>query len=225
MKLTPNDLRFVVSRIPKDVRKLMIAHGITLGGGFIRETVAGNKPQDIDLFGKPGQDLKAVAALLALSRHGRMHETDNALSVLAPPRMMVQFITRWRYNEPQDIIPDFDFTVCQAAIWAVPGPKWNSEISDAFYPDLAARRLVYTSPQREEAAGGSLLRVRKFLKRGYDIQAPSLAAVIARLVTKVRGEPDEQRATQILLGLLHEVDPAVVIDGLDVIDEHEVVPT
>ena len=38
-----------------------------------------------------------------------------------------------------------------------------------FYPDLAARRLVYTSPLRNEDAGGSILRVLKFYQRGYRI--------------------------------------------------------
>ena len=49
-KLTPTDLQFVVRRIPKDVRTLMQNNFLLVGGGFVRETIAGNEVKDIDLF-------------------------------------------------------------------------------------------------------------------------------------------------------------------------------
>lgn len=231
------DLNFVCSRVPKDLRNLMMKDYpmLMIGGGFIRATIAGEKPSDIDIFGPDKDTLKAAAMALALKRSARLHESDNAFTILAPPRIPVQFIYRWVFDHPAALIGTFDFTICQAALYIKECPlensestvrKWDSVISEDFYRDLAARRLVYTHPLRNEDAGGSLMRVRKFLTRGYNIQAQSLAGVCARLFMGVRNLEDfsdEKRLTKILSGLLREVDPLIVVDGVDWIDEHQAV--
>jgi hypothetical protein len=246
-ELTKNDLHFVVSRIPKDVRGMLKKYpSLMIGGGFIRGTIAREKISDIDLFGPDANTLKMAAQDIALQRKGRIHETNNALTVLAPPRMPLQFITRWCFDNPTALIKSFDYTVCQAAIsmtvenipesdtGAESGGSdiktridWHGHCAQMFYPDLAARRLNYTFPQRNEDAGGSLLRMRKFIERGYSIQAGSMARVIARLVSKVDWQgfenwKDEKYAAKIITGLLREVDPLALIDGIEMVDEHEI---
>lgn len=222
--LTASDLNFVLTRLPRDLLKLMRKEPIFLGGGFIRETISGNKPNDIDLFGKDSNELKRISLDFSLSRQAKLHTTDNAVTVLSPPRMPIQFITKWCFSEAEAVCESFDFTVCQAVIW-FEKEKWHSLASNDFYIDLAARRLVYTFPHREEAAGGSMLRVRKFLQRGYSIQAQSLAGVITRLAMAVRWDEthDEKSAAKIITSLLHEVDPLTLIDGVEPVDEHEVI--
>ena len=242
MELTKADLHFVVSRIPRDITKLLKQNPSKLfvAGGFIRATIAGEKVSDIDMFGESKKTLLAIAKDLTLVRKGRFFETENAITVLAHPRHPVQFITRWLFTDPQKLVESFDFTICQAIIWAEetvithdatvdeekPTIKivYKSLISEGFYPDLAARRLVYTSPTRKEAAGGSMMRVIKFVKRGYSIQAPSLAGVIARLANKLdfKRVPEEKWIKVVLTGLLREVDPMIIIDGVDFLDEHEI---
>ncbi|MBZ0158438.1 MAG: hypothetical protein K8I29_19745 [Alphaproteobacteria bacterium] len=227
--LIRDDLHFVVSRLPKDIRNVMQKHRIFLAGGFIRATIAGEKPSDIDLFGGLKESLRIIALELSNSRKGKLHETQNAYTVLAPPRIPVQFITRWLYLSPELLVESFDFTIAQACIW-FDGEKWHSMCSDRFYPDLAARRLYYTAPERHEDAGDSMLRLRKFLSKGYTIQASSMAAVIARLVRGVDFEHlreiagKEAALGKALTNLLREVDPLTVIDGIEIVDEHEVEP-
>ena len=263
-ELTNEDLSYIVSRIPGDVRKLMREHGAILAGGFIRSLVAREKVGDIDLFGPDKNTLEKWAKDLALERKGKFHETDNAFTVLAPPRYPVQFIHRWTYAASptggkesvedllEKVIADFDFSVAQAAIAWVPKPDDEAETqlvatgqqeggyyvsvtSERFYPDLAGRRLVYLFPNRNEDAGGSLMRVRKFLERGYRISAANFAGTIARLVTRVDfdriddyrpgepGMPDNQEnyLAMVLTGLLREVDPLHVIDGVELVGEPE----
>lgn len=232
-QLTTTDLNYVVRRLPKDVRETLVEYTVSVAGGFIRETIAGNEPKDIDLFAGSVDLLKSVAANLAAKRNARNHTTDNAITLLAPPRMPLQFITRWTFTEPERLVESFDFTVCQAAIWFDKGTRqFTSMCSDGFYPDLAARRLVYTSPVREEEAGGSMMRVVKFLARGWNIQTPSLGAVMARVASKVEwdrakgaaqrhGGSPEKFAGAVIAGLLREVDPLLMVDGLEPINEHE----
>lgn len=223
--LTNTDLNFVVRRIPKDIRDLLTSDRLFIAGGFIREVIAGNDPKDIDLFGSSKDFLGAVAQNLANGRAVKPHTTDNAITILCPPRLPVQFITRWCFSDPELLAASFDFTVCQAVIWwDGSAQRWESMASDSFYPDLAARRLVYTFPVREEEAGGSMLRARKFLQRGYSIQADSLAGVIARVAMKVRWEQvngNEIVVAKVISGLLREVDPMLVVDGLEPTDEHQ----
>lgn len=222
--LTPKDLQFVVRRIPRDVRDMLTAGPLFLGGGFIRETIAGGEVKDIDIFGPSTDALQTAAHGLATVREVTPFVSDNAITLIAPPRMPVQFITRWMFADAGSLVASFDFTVCQAAIWFDRAAgAWQSQISAGFYPDLAARRLVYTAPQREEEAGGSMMRVRKFLGRGYNIQADSLGGVIARVVAKVKDIDtlDEYRRGEVIAGLLHEVDPLLVVDGLEPINEFQ----
>jgi hypothetical protein len=227
--LSKDDIHFVVSRLPKDVRELMQKDQVFLGGGFIRATIAGERPSDIDLFGANDDLLDNCANKLVANRPGaRKISTKNAITVYQSPRLPVQFITRWMFGDAVRLAESFDFTIAQAVIWydRAPGPppmRWLSWTAESFYADLAAHRLVYTRPKRNEDAGGSLMRVRKFLGRGYNIQPPALAAVLARLVSGVDAGrvdvKDEVATSRVLEGLLREVDPLSIIDGEPITDE------
>ncbi len=225
--LTQTDLNFVLSRCPKDVVDLLRKKPLYLAGGFIRETIAGNKPVDIDLFGTDIESLRSTALDLALSRGVKPFSTKNAVTVLAHPRLPVQFITRWVFQNAEQTAESFDFTVCQSVIWYdKAAEQFRSLVHDDFYSDLSARRLVYTFPNRDEDAGGSMVRVCKFLKRGYNIQPFSLGGVIARVAMRVRANSGmaqtEGDFALVIGGLLREVDPLRIVDGVDLIDEHEV---
>ena len=218
-ELVPEDLRFVVSHLPKDMVELLKKFPLFVAGGFIRAIIAGETPSDIDVFGYDRATLELIAKDFASGREGRLFSTDNACTVLAPPRLPVQFITRWLYSDSRMLIESFDYTVCQAVVWWSED-RWHSLVTPRFYIDLAARRLVYICPARDEAAGGSLLRAMKYIRRGYNISPESLAFVIARFVSGVKGfssHPDIE-LSQILTGLLREVDPLTVIDGLELRD-------
>ena len=219
--LTKNDVHFVVCRLPKDIRELMMKYPLFLGGGFIRATIAGEVPSDIDLFGPSVKELETWAFTLCESRGNgtRKINTGNAITLYNAPRLPVQFITRWVFPDAVGVAQSFDFTIAQAVIWYnLQSSTWLSYCANEYYSDLAARRLVYTRPQRNEDAGGSMLRVRKFLGRGYNIQPQALADVIARLMAAVHTNrvdmTREQDISPILEGLLRQVDPLTVIDGM-----------
>jgi hypothetical protein len=229
-QLVRGDAEHVIRRLPKDVREAMKKHGLILAGGFIRSIVAGEEVKDIDLFGQLTA-LQNAAHEIATGRGiDNPHYTKNAITIVAAPRTPLQFITRWTYGPDaagvNALLHELDFTVCQAAIWwDVRGCFWRTMCSEAFYEDLAARRLVYTNPQREEEAGGSMMRVRKFLARGYNIQSVSLGAVMARVFSRVEKSDltkhGERGISRVVTGLLQEVDPLSIIDGVDATDDTE----
>lgn len=209
MNLSREDLSWCVRRLPKAVETLLKSNPtVCVAGGFIRSCIANEPVNDVDLFVASRDQALAVIDILK-SPSSRVITTDNAHTVLGHG-VPIQVIHRWTFESPAQVMPSFDFTIAQAVIWHA-ADGWTSLISDRFYQDLAAHRLVYTSPTRIEEVGGSLLRVLKFYQRGYRIPLDSLAATIARLITGVKDiqRLSEPELAKILSGLLRLVDPNV----------------
>lgn len=213
-----HDLQWCLRRAPKKVLELMKSNPgkLIASGGFIRDCVSGDKVNDLDLFVTSKDDARTFAE--TLSDGNKLHETENAFTVARGLGMVVQVIHRWAFADAEKLVDSFDFTVAKAAFWWQHIGGWCSLCHVDFYADLAARRLVYVSPVREEEPGGSLLRVLKFYQRGYRIPLDSLGAVISRLVRQVdfsvinrRPEPlaRERKLARALTGLLREVDPNI----------------
>jgi hypothetical protein len=204
-----HDLQWCLRRAPVAVLKLLQAHPgeVFVGGGYIRAAVATEPMNDIDLF-VPSKD-KGEQFIKELAGEHPYHTTDNAFTFFHA-KMPVQIIHRWTFAAPEDMLKSFDFTIAMAGFW-FDGSKWSSMCHERFYADLAAKRLIYTSPQRNEDAGGSMLRVLKFYQRGYRIPLDCLGAVMARLVSGVRMEQikDQADMARVLTGLLREVDPNI----------------
>ena len=220
--LNKQDLIWIVRRMPSQVFDLLKAHKtLFVAGGYIRSVIANEPIADIDLFA-PSKDAARFAAE-AIVHIGKVHETENAFSVKLLGGMQVQFIHRWTFDTPEACIASFDFTIACAAVWNDDG--WKSLADDDFYADLAAKRLVYRKPVRNEDAGGSMLRVLKFYQRGYRIPLDSLGAVIARLMKGVGadevasrvarlGSTVEHETAFVVTGLLRQVDPLIDPSGL-----------
>ena len=225
-ELNSMDLDNCVRRLPKQLRTLLREQGnrLFVAGGFIRAVIAGEQVSDIDVMSANKKCADASTDLLAEAMgKPSVHESDNAYTLRVRP-VPIQFIHRWTFATPEDGIASFDFTIAKAAIWYERKPgvypdmgDWHSICADTYYDDLAAKRLVYTSPVRIEEAGGSLLRVLKFYQRGYRIPLSSLSAVIARLVKSLEfdvpvHELPECRTSEIIAALLRDVDPRTPID-------------
>jgi hypothetical protein len=194
-------------------------HSVFLAGGYIRACVANEPVADIDLFAPDEERASLYARVLAGDE--KISKSKNAFTFrIKGFDTPIQVIHRWTFAKPEEVIESFDFTVAKAMVWCSSGSvdhtrKWESLIHDDFYSDLAAKRLVYTSPIRNEDAGGSVLRLLKFYSKGYRTPLDSLAAVIARLVVQgvveeglsKLGPTREEAMTVALTGLLHEVDP------------------
>ncbi len=218
--LAYDDLCAIVRHLPKDLLRLMKEHQVWLAGGYIRARITHEPVSDIDLFSVSKDKCELLARQLAEERKTKIYHTRNAFTVLAANYTPVQFIHRWTFDNPVELINSFDFTIARAAIWFdAETTSWCSVCDPNFYPDLAAKRLSYCAPARVEEVGGSLLRVLKFARKGYFISPEQLAGTIARMLSHVCvGTPfwqgGEQHQQRVLAGLMRQVDPLTVIDGL-----------
>lgn len=211
------DLNWCVRRLPHALRSAMKKNEIIVAGGFVRSCITNDKVNDVDIF-MPTKELSVeMAEALSGDDKKRLIKTDNAVTVQGF-NPILQFVTRWTYEDPEAVVKSFDFSVCQAAFWWDHYfQKWRSACSDSFYQDLAAKRIIYTAPERHEDAGGSLLRVLKYYQKGYRITLDSYAGTMARMIkdidfTSINGEEDPIRV--IIKGLLVEVDPSIDPDHI-----------
>lgn len=215
--LLPEDLNHVVRSLPKDVQELLIAsRGRYLAGDFIRSVISGEGVQDIDLFTESAPHCHSLAVKLAEERNVKLFETKNAFTIAARGRVPVQVIQRWTYENPTDLCDSFDFTIARAVVW-YGQVGWHSMCDDHYYADLAARRLRYMAPERNEDAGGSFLRMQKFLRRGYKISPEETGKVVNRLMRGVKPcfhEMDDEMRSKVIAGVLREVDPLNIVDGV-----------
>lgn len=231
-QLKIEDVYWITRRLPKCVSELL--RGKTKGsrppflaGGFIRAVIAREEASDIDLFAA-NQDLAALYAseIAASLERGQMRKTDNAYTVYAPGMLPIQVIHRWTFEKPEDVIQSFDFTIAQVVIWyddrSPAAHGWKSACVPDFYADLAAKRLVYKFPIRHEEAGGSILRLLKFYRKGYTAPLDTVSGVISRLVGGVKNidRLDERGLARVITGLLRQVDP--LLDPLHVFHDPSV---
>jgi len=211
MELLKEDLYWCVNRLPKEVVSLLRNRQgqLFVAGGFIRSCIANEKINDIDIF-STNKDIAELCARTIAGVEYKILETDNAFTVYGKGRLSIQFIHKWTFEKPADVLPSFDFTIAKAVFWSNK-KEWNSLCDDRFYQDLAAKRLTYCSPKRIEEVGGSMLRVLKFYQRGYRIPLDSLGAVIARITTGIdfNKATNEEEFAYVLSGLLREVDPSI----------------
>ena len=213
MKLDNFDLRFAVIRLPNVLEKIMKDpqwhNKIFVGGGYLRSIASGETINDVDVFVPSVQDGELLAYKLCNKKED-VYKTDNAYTIKG--KMSMQVIHRWIFDRPESVSESFDFTVCCAVIF-FNGNTFDSYCDDRFYVDLASKRLVYRSPQRNEDAGGSMLRVLKYYQKGYRIPLDSMGKVIARLIHVIDTNKvplsDEIQVAKIITGLLRVVDPAI----------------
>lgn len=217
LALNRQDIDWAIRRMPAAVRELLKknARRACVAGGFLRSCIANEAINDVDIFAANKDHARAMAAELsvAMAFPGRpaikVHVTDNAYTVLAKG-ITPQIIHRWTFEDVMDVTPTFDFTIaCAMVFWCDRLNRWEGFCAPTFYQDLAAKRLVYRAPEREEEPGGSMLRVLKFYQRGYRIPLDSLARVMARCCKDIYMADGEEIVSKIITGRLVEVDPVI----------------
>jgi hypothetical protein len=173
-----------------------------VAGGFVRAIISGEEVSDVDIFTDSRDSADRLAALIG----GPAVVTDNAIT-LRSTDPVTQIIYRWVFNNLEECIDSFDFTIAKAGI-TYKNDRWVGLCDPHFYQDLAAKRLRYTFPDRREDEAGSMLRLLKFYAKGYRAPLFSIAGVIARAVKGMDADGNEARFAEAVQRRLRVVDPA-----------------
>lgn len=178
--LSPHDVRWSVARLPRRVAGLLAALGsrALVGGGHVRASIAKEEGSDVDVFVRD----QATADVLVDKLGEPDFETQFAFTYFGD-HAPIQVVHYWHFKTPDELLEHFDFTVTQAVIWR-DRSAWAGRCSEHFYPDLAARRLVYTQHEGRPPleAGGTLLRLLRYAGKGYTAPLTTLAQVASEAV-------------------------------------------
>lgn len=149
-----------------------------LAGGFCRDTLAGLPPRDIDIFwNKNG---------------GPVPQQLSTLTKLYP---MLQ-ITAKVFNDPEDLISNFDLTCCQLAVWFEDG-KWLGLVGSDTLGDIGVRQLNLASPTMWNGSAGTFQRILRLLQRGWTITDSTIYEMLASVygVMTIEGVDAMMRGT------------------------------
>jgi hypothetical protein len=217
-ELDPDDVERIARRLPSKLRWMMTDKNRTtplvVAGGFIRTVIANEKPSDVDVFCANEVAATVMAGKLVCTAledearpiEYRRTETDNAISLTARGELMIQFITKWTFDDPRKLIESFDFTIARAAIWCdAAAGQWLSVCDPRFYVDMAAKRLRFMAPAGN-TAGGTMLRLLKFTRRGYHANAYCVTRIAQTLAQSAGAD---EAVTKGIAALVREVDPSM----------------
>ncbi len=205
MKLIDHDLNYCLRLLPWQLSYLLGEFpGSIVAGGFIRSVVSSEPISDIDVWTPNAEMAKAMAEKLS---HQAFSQTDtklistaNAITVVGL-EWPVQFVHKWTFDSAEAVLDHFDFTIARACLWHDKVKAWCGECDDRFYPDLAAKRLVYCDSTPIDGCGGSMLRLLKFYRKGYRAPLETIATLIER-VAKYSSERSMD-----IVSILAEIDP------------------
>jgi hypothetical protein len=152
--------------------------GCFLAGGAITSAITNTPVRDFDLYFKSKEDF--VECLEAMYDDGFwcVAITPRAVTFSDNGTIFQLMCFNW-FKDAEEIFAKFDFTINMAAI-DLEGGKFIKH--DDFVRDISARTLRFN--HRTEFPLGSMMRVRKYLGRGYTIEDSEYLKIVIACAMK-----------------------------------------
>ncbi len=149
--------------------------GAWVAGGAVRGFVLNEKYGDIDVFFKSQAVFDSVKNFLC-DRGGKIRRQRAEVTEIDFQGIIVQLCSyRW-FDNAQEVIDDFDFTICRFVM----DFRWKVTYSNADYDDAINMRL---RPFLLKYPIVVFRRIEKFLARGYEPCEGFWVEVVAKLKT------------------------------------------
>lgn len=202
---------------------------LALAGGFIRDSINGTRASDIDLFVLAEE---RAAKGIAVDLFGGLATdiTDNAVKMdvalrhatesngigvgQRPIEMKLSIVYRWPKQTPRDLIDGFDFTCCKAAIWIGDGGRLESLAAQNFVCDARNKLLTFApGEQIRDSAAASLLRLERFVQRGYKADAHEMLKICAARYSELHEQFDGDVPPDVFASQFFVRADGTLIDG------------
>lgn len=171
----------VVSFIPADVDKAMRAFGtnLVLAGGFVRDVLADERPQDIDLFASSLTFARQARDLIG----GKWFEVGARCDERGGfGKLKVQVISTRVGQAVEELIDGFDFVCCQGAVYFnTAEQRYEGMMHEDMIDDAKRKKLELTENPKTSPPEHSLRRAFDFARRGYTIEPYHLAKLVQRV--------------------------------------------
>lgn len=206
-ELRQEDLRKVLASLPGDlVNVLYHARGV-LAGGYIRDTLIGVEPSDVDVF-VARQPEEMAQWLLQIHLEGLKvaplgkKTLIEAHYLTTPP---IQFI--YRPNPAEFIQNGFDYTINCAMIdfsYSCPPTPMHTWVHQDFYAHLAARQLVLAN-EKALRSRNAIHRMMRHAAKGFVAGDTTIAKVVGATMAGALAKDgmvvNEETLNTALLGL------------------------
>jgi hypothetical protein len=187
MRLHKDMVKMVVDKLPVELKNLCEYWGnpIIIAGGFVRDVITGASGKDIDIFGV-GAGVMAAASYDFNEAGYELRINANSYTYTKKDSIPIQFITRCYYENHEELINSFDWSICQAGVYFDSlANEWRGICSEQFWEDVLSNTMHYTAPDRDEDPGASVLRMMRFAERGYHVPEEDVAKCIGRMVAEI----------------------------------------
>lgn len=151
-----------------------VLHGLTffVAGGYIRDNLLGETPNDIDLFFKSYQDAEKAEALF-FEKKAEIVKTGDYFTELKFHHKTIQIIKGRNFKKPKDV--DFDFRMCQASLGFNPKGQVGFWCDENFKDDVLNKYLV---PNNIKNPTSAIERVIRFTSRGWVLRRTDLFKLV-----------------------------------------------
>lgn len=178
------------------IKGLRVCNAI-IAGGSITTLFTGQKIRDWDIYFRGPTDCEKAKTWFDIN--GDLHnQTDTSMSYrLGKQEKPYQLIVMPElFGDPQTIFSYYDFTVCMGAYqFFEDGQKEGFIFGDDFFKHIGQRRLVFHVGTKYPIC--SLLRVMKYVKRGFFITGMELMKIgLAVHALKIETYADLRRQLQ-----------------------------
>jgi hypothetical protein len=148
-----------------------------VAGGAIRAIFANEQICDIDLYLADFHEIALARTILENSGFVEIFKTENAIT-MSNGKDKVQIITKPEFVglTNQEIFESFDFTVCMGILDLA---TQEFDFCKSFFLDLSSKNLAYNVKGKYPIS--SLIRVQKYIKKGYYISGIELLKIALRI--------------------------------------------
>ena len=146
-----------------------------VAGGAVRDYFSiGYPTSDIDIFFPSETDYLVADTKFTAKNYPVLSDTDSA-KMFKVDKQKIHLIKKHYYQTPEEIIADFDFTVCCAVV-----TREKVVHHESFFIDLARKHLQINNPKYPLNV---LKRMQKFIQRGYWMCNGSMLILAKALAT------------------------------------------
>lgn len=155
---------------------------VVLAGGFVRDTLSGAAPKDVDLWVRDAETEDRVhKALVPVTE--TFKQSPWATTYLS--RWLPIQVIRWEFTTLSDLLRHFDFSVCQAAVCYA--DTWIGLASVEFFTDIQDHVIHYNTEQHKFLVASDVWHMTRLLSKGYRIPKSELIEVMSRFAATVQG--------------------------------------
>lgn len=213
--------RELMKHIDPSLMTLLQETKAMIAGGAMISVLNRDKPNDLDVYFKNKYDLAKFVSLLPSVHQPSfacMSQTSRS-AIFTDNKLKVNIVYLDTFASLREVFASFDYTCCMA------GYDFEHDCvatDDSFWHDHSTQSLRYTQQSRFPI--GALVRLQKYVQRGYTIDYASLLRLYDDL-RKIEIEDGEELVNQLggMYGLDVELKGKTLEEVIDLIENADVV--